>query len=157
MVIEPLVQCAGRMTMTSAPASPAGLTRAAQRLGIHVIADEIAVGFGHTVSMFASTWWEVQPDILCLSEGLAGILPLAAVLLRAGFNVDFRGAPSRSFLHSHTFTANPIACAAAIAGLELFRATDLLARLRAASRRSRPAGGRWRRRARRWWPTGRRG
>lgn len=128
VVIEPLVQCAGRMTMTGA-GFYRELASAAKRLGIHVIADEIAVGFGRTGHMFASTWSEVQPDLLCLSKGLAGILPLAAVLVREGFDVDFRGSPARSFLHSHTFTANPIACAAAIAGLELFRSTDLLARL----------------------------
>ncbi|MFY0541687.1 aminotransferase class III-fold pyridoxal phosphate-dependent enzyme [Nannocystis pusilla] len=128
MVVEPLVQCAGRMTMTGA-GFYRELASAAKRLGIHVIADEIAVGFGRTGHMFASTWPEVQPDLLCLSKGLAGILPLAAVLVREGFDVDFRGSPARSFLHSHTFTANPIACAAAIAGLELFRSTDLLTRL----------------------------
>lgn len=128
VVIEPLVQCAGRMTMTGAGYYRA-VARAAQALGIHVIADEIAVGFGRTGRLFASTWSEVQPDLICLSKGLAGILPLAAVVIRAGFDADFRGSPARSFLHSHTFTANPIACAAALAGLQLFASSDLLARL----------------------------
>lgn len=128
IVVEPLVQCAGRMTMTGA-----GFYRrvaaAAQARGIHVIADEIAVGFGRTGRLFASAWAGVTPDMLCLSKGLAGVMPLAAVLLRAGFDADFRGAPARSFLHSHTFTGNPLACAAAVAGLRLFQETDLLARL----------------------------
>ncbi|HEY8374896.1 MAG TPA: adenosylmethionine--8-amino-7-oxononanoate transaminase [Nannocystis sp.] len=128
VVIEPLVQCAGRMTMTGA-GYYRRIAEAAQARGIHVIADEIAVGFGRTGHMFASTWSEVQPDLMCVGKGLSAVLPLAAVLIRAGFDADFRGAPSRSFLHSHTFTANPIACAAALAGLELFRTSELLARL----------------------------
>lgn len=128
IVIEPLVQCAGRMTMTGA-GFYRRIAAAAQARGIHVIADEIAVGLGRTGRMFASTWSEVQPDLLCLSKGLAGVMPLAAVLIRAGFDADFRGAPARSFLHSHTFTANPIACAAALAGLRLFREAELLERL----------------------------
>lgn len=128
IVVEPLVQCAGRMTMTGA-GFYRRIARAAQERGIHVIADEIAVGLGRTGRLFASAWAGVTPDFVCLSKGLAGIVPLAAVLLRAGLDDDFRGAPARSFLHSHTFTANPIACAAALAGLKLFEETDLLARL----------------------------
>ncbi len=128
VIVEPLVQCAGRMTMTGAGYYKA-ITRAAQARGIHVIADEIAVGLGRTGHMFASTWSEVQSDLMCLSKGLAGVMPLATVLVRAGFEADFTGAPARSFLHSHTFTANPIACAAALAGLQLFARTELLARL----------------------------
>lgn len=128
VVVEPLVQCAGRMTMTGAGFYRA-IAAAARARGIHVIADEIAVGMGRTGRLFASTWSEVQPDLLCLSKGLAGIVPLAAVLVQAGFEADFAGSPARSFLHSHTFTANPIACAAAVAGLKLFQETDLLARL----------------------------
>ncbi|MBK9753787.1 MAG: adenosylmethionine--8-amino-7-oxononanoate transaminase [Nannocystis sp.] len=128
VVIEPLVQCAGRMTMTGT-GFYRRLAGAAHGLGIDVIADEIAVGFGRTGRLFASSWAGVTPDFLCLSKGLAGVLPLAAVLIRAGFEDAFTGAPSRSFLHSHTFTANPITCAAALAGLRLFRDGDLLARL----------------------------
>jgi adenosylmethionine---8-amino-7-oxononanoate aminotransferase len=119
LVIEPLVQCAGRMTMTGA-GFYRRIAHAAQRLGIHVIADEIAVAFGRTGRLFASTWAGVEPDLLCLSKGLSGgVLPLACVLVRRGFEDDFKGEPSRSFLHSHTFTGNPIACAAGVASLQL--------------------------------------
>ncbi len=128
VVIEPLVQCAGRMAMTGT-GYYRRITAAAQALGIDVIADEIAVGFGRNGRLFASSWAGVTPDFLCLSKGLAGVMPLAAVLIRAGFEDDFTGAPARRFLHSHTFTGNPIACAAALAGLRLFADTDLLARL----------------------------
>lgn len=128
LVLEPLVQCAGRMTMTGV-GFYRRLAAAAQARGIHVIADEIAVGFGRTGRLFASAWTDLCPDLLCLSKGLAGVLPLAAVLVREGLDADFRGGPARTFLHSHTFTAGPIACAAALAGLELFRRSELLARL----------------------------
>jgi adenosylmethionine-8-amino-7-oxononanoate aminotransferase len=126
LVIEPLVQCAGRMAMPGV-GFYRRLVRAAQARGIDVIADEIAVGFGRTGRLVASSWAGVTPDFLCLSKGLAGVLPLAAVLIRAGFEDAFTGAPERSFLHSHTFTGNPIACAAALAGLRLFDAGLLAA------------------------------
>ena len=129
LVIEPLVQCAGRMAMPGV-GYYRRIVEAAQARGIDVIADEIAVGFGRTGRMFASSWAGVTPDFLCLSKGLAGVLPLAAVLIRRGFEDAFTGAPARSFLHSHTFTGHPIGCAAALAGLELFAGDDgLLARL----------------------------
>ncbi|TPV92820.1 MAG: adenosylmethionine--8-amino-7-oxononanoate transaminase [Myxococcales bacterium FL481] len=120
VILEPLVQCAGRMTMTGSGYYRA-IAHAAQRLGIHVIADEIAVGFGRTGKLFASDWAGVSPDLLCLSKGLSGgVLPLACTLIRAGFEEDFAGSPSRSFLHSHTFTGNPVACRAGLASLALF-------------------------------------
>lgn len=128
VVIEPLVQCAGRMAMTGT-GYYRRVAAAAQARGIDVIADEIAVGFGRTGRLFASSWAGVTPDFLCLSKGLAGVLPLAAVLIRAGHEDAFAGAPARSFLHSHTFTGNPIACAAALAGLRLFDEGTMLADL----------------------------
>lgn len=129
LVVEPLVQCAGRMRMTGV-GFYRRLVDEAQRLGIHVIADEIAVAFGRTGRLFASEHAAVRPDLLCLSKGLSGgVLPLAAVLVRAGFEDDFRGAPARSFLHSHTFTANPIACAAGRASLAVFEEEAVLERL----------------------------
>jgi adenosylmethionine-8-amino-7-oxononanoate aminotransferase len=139
LIVEPLVQCAGRMTMTGA-GFYRRIAAEARALGIHVIADEIAVGFGRTGTLLASAWAGVEPDMIALSKGLTGgVLPLAALVLRAGFEQPFRGDPSRSFLHSHTFTGNPIACAAALASLELFEEHDraggsgpLIARLRAA-------------------------
>lgn len=129
LVVEPLVQCAGRMRMTGA-GFYRRLVQEAQALGIHVIADEIAVAFGRTGRLFASEHAAARPDLLCLSKGLSGgVLPLAAVLVRAGLQDDFRGAPARSFLHSHTFTANPIACAAGRASLAVFEDEAVLERL----------------------------
>lgn len=121
IIVEPLVQCAGKMSMMGT-GFYRRVTEEAQRLGIHVIADEIAVAFGRTGRLFASEWAGVRPDLLCLGKGLSGgVLPLACVLVRAGFEQDFTGDPSRSFLHSHTFTGNPIACAAGVASLRLLR------------------------------------
>lgn len=119
LVLEPLIQCAGKMAMYGT-GYLGRIAREAQALGIHVIADEIAVAFGRTGRLFASTWADVQPDLMCLSKGLSGgVLPLSCVLIRAGFEDAFQGDPRRSFLHSHTFTGNPIACAAGLASLTL--------------------------------------
>jgi len=119
VVMEPLVQGAGKMAMPGA-GFYGRLVREAQALGIHVIADEIAVAFGRTGQLFASTWAGLAPDLLCLSKGLSGgVLPLSCVLVQRGFDDGFKGAPSRSFLHSHTFTGNPIACAAGAASMQL--------------------------------------
>lgn len=129
LIVEPVIQCAGKMRMPGV-----GFLRrmaaACRRLDIHLIADEIAVAFGRTGRMFACEWAEVAPDLLCLSKGLSGgVLPLAATLIRAGFERDFEGHPGRSFMHSHSFTGNPIACAAGVASLELFEREQTLARL----------------------------
>lgn len=129
LVVEPLVQCAGRMRMMGTGYYRA-IVEHAQRLGIHVIADEIAVGFGRTGTMFASEHAGVRPDLLCSSKGLSGgVLPLSAVVVREGFEDDFVGSPARSFLHSHTFTANPITCAAGRASLDVFEREGVLAAL----------------------------
>src|SRR5690606_15369472 len=118
-ILEPLVQCAGGMRMHH----PLYL-RLARDLcdahGVMMIADEIAVGFGRTGTLFACEQAPdggIQPDLLCLSKGLTGgFLPLAAVLatqsIYDGFLDDSR---ERAFLHSHSYTGNPLACAAALA------------------------------------------
>lgn len=127
LVVEPLVQCANRMAMHGT-GYYRRIVQAAQRLGIHVVADEIAVAFGRTGRTFASSWAGVTPDLLCLSKGLSGgVLPLSCVLVRRGFDEHFRGAPTRSFLHSHTFTGNPITCAAGLASLRLLSSPDVQA------------------------------
>jgi adenosylmethionine-8-amino-7-oxononanoate aminotransferase len=128
-VIEPVIQCAGRMSMPGV-GYYRRIVDVCRRLDIHVIADEIAVGFGRTGKLFASEWIGRAPDLLCLSKGLTGgVLPLAATLIRAGFENDFKGDPGRSFAHSHTFTGNPITCAAARASLEVFESEQTLAAL----------------------------
>jgi adenosylmethionine-8-amino-7-oxononanoate aminotransferase len=100
--------------------------------GIFMIADEIAVGFGRTGTMFACEQAGIAPDLMCLSKGLTGgALPLAAVLatqrIYDGFLDDSR---ERAFLHSHSYTGNPLGCAAALASLDIFASDDVLARNR---------------------------
>jgi len=131
LVLEPLVQCAGGMRMHH----PAYLRRVRELCDVHgifLIADEIAVGFGRTGTMFAFEQAGVQPDLMCLSKGLTGgFLPLAAVLatesIYEGFLDDSR---ERAFLHSHSYTGNPLACAAALASLDIFDADGVLERNR---------------------------
>jgi adenosylmethionine-8-amino-7-oxononanoate aminotransferase len=136
LILEPRVQCAGGMRMHD----PLHLRRARDLCdahGVFLIADEIAVGFGRTGTMFACEQAGVQPDLLCLSKGLAGgFLPLAAVLatqaIYDGFLDDSR---ERAFLHSHSYTGNPLACAAALASLGIFESDDVLARNRVTAAR----------------------
>ncbi|HSD16971.1 MAG TPA: adenosylmethionine--8-amino-7-oxononanoate transaminase [Thermomonas sp.] len=136
LILEPRVQCAGGMRMHD----PQYLRRARDLCdahGVFLIADEIAVGFGRTGTMFACEQSGVQPDLLCLSKGLTGgFLPLAAVLctqaIYDGFLDDSR---ERAFLHSHSYTGNPLACAAALASLAIFQSDDVLARNRATASR----------------------
>ena len=136
LILEPRVQCAGGMRMHD----PQYLRRARELCdahGVFLIADEIAVGFGRTGSLFACEQAGVQPDLLCLSKGLTGgFLPLAAVLctqaIYDGFLDDSR---ERAFLHSHSYTGNPLACAAALASLAIFESDDILARNRATAAR----------------------
>jgi adenosylmethionine-8-amino-7-oxononanoate aminotransferase len=136
LILEPLVQCAGGMRMHD----PVYLRRARELCDAHgvlMIADEIAVGFGRTGTLFACEQAGVQPDLLCLSKGLTGgFLPLAAVLatqaIYDGFLDDSR---ERAFLHSHSYTGNPLACAAALASLAIFHNDDVLTRNRATAAR----------------------
>ncbi|MGH8515224.1 MAG: adenosylmethionine--8-amino-7-oxononanoate transaminase, partial [Gammaproteobacteria bacterium] len=122
VIIEPLVQCAGGMRMYH-PVYLERLRAACDGYGVHLIADEVAVGFGRTGSMFACEQAAISPDFLCLSKGLTGgYLPLGAVLttdeVYRAFYGDF--ASRIAFLHSHSYTGNPLACRAALATLGLF-------------------------------------
>ena len=129
VIVEPLVQCAGYMRMHD-PAYLAELRAICDRHRVHLIADEIAVGFGRTGTMFACEQAGVAPDFMCLSKGLTGgFLPLSAVLTRDEIYQAFYDEYStlRAFLHSHSYTGNPVACAAALATLDLFAAGDVLA------------------------------
>jgi len=135
VIVEPRVQCAGGMRMHH-PDYLVRVRELCDASGAFLIADEIAVGFGRTGTLFASEQSGVMPDLLCLSKGLTGgFLPLAAVLatetIYDGFLDDAR---ERAFLHSHSYTGNPLACAAALASLDIFRADDVLARNRATAR-----------------------
>jgi adenosylmethionine-8-amino-7-oxononanoate aminotransferase len=128
LVIEPLVQGAGGMIV-----QPDGFVRRVRELcdryDILMIVDEVAVGFGRTGAMFACEREGITPDIMALSKGItAGYLPLAATLTTQKVYDAFLGEyrELKTFFHGHTFTGNPIACAAALASLDLFAAERLL-------------------------------
>ncbi len=132
VIVEPLVQCAGYMRMYH-PAYLKGLREACDRHRVHLIADEIAVGFGRTGTLFACEQAAITPDFLCLSKGLTGgYLPLSAVLtgeeVYDAFYDDYQRLTA--FLHSHSYTGNPLACRAALATLELFATEPVLERNR---------------------------
>jgi len=143
VIVEPLVQCAGGMRMYH-PIYLKLLREACDRHGVHLILDEIAVGFGRTGRLFASDWvgpvaaadGSTRPfrgDFMCLSKGLTGgTLPLACVLttesIYDAFYDDY--ATRKAFLHSHSYTGNPLACAAGLATLDVFAQEDWMARNR---------------------------
>jgi adenosylmethionine-8-amino-7-oxononanoate aminotransferase len=123
VVIEPLVQGAAGMLM-----QPDGYLRAVRELcdayGVLLICDEVATGFGRTGAMFACDLESITPDLLCLGKGITGgYLPLAATVTTERIYEGFLGRPDelRTFFHGHTYTGNPLACAAGIATLQTFR------------------------------------
>jgi adenosylmethionine-8-amino-7-oxononanoate aminotransferase len=133
VIVEPLVQCAGGMRMYH-PDYLAGLRRLCDEFDVHFVADEIAVGFGRTGTLFACEQADVSPDFMCLSKGLTGgTLPLSAVLTTQrvydAFYAEY--AAGKAFLHSHSYTGNPLACSAALATLTIFRDEPVLERNRA--------------------------
>ncbi|MBJ6800920.1 adenosylmethionine--8-amino-7-oxononanoate transaminase [Geomonas propionica] len=131
LVIEPSVQGAGGM-IVQPPGFVKGVRELCDRYDVLMIADEVAVGFGRTGAMFACGKEGVTPDIMAISKGIsAGYLPLAATLTTRKVYDAFWGAYSelKTFFHGHTFTGNPIACAAALASLELFEKDRLLEQL----------------------------
>jgi adenosylmethionine-8-amino-7-oxononanoate aminotransferase len=114
------------------------LREACDRHGVHLIADEIAVGFGRTGTLFACEQAGISPDFLCLSKGLSGgYLPLAVVLTTAPVYAAFYADYERlsGFLHSHSYTGNPLGCRAALATLDIFAEENVIARNRLLSRR----------------------
>ncbi len=129
LIVEPRMQCAGGMRMHD-PSYLAHVRALCDAHGVFLIADEIAVGFGRTGPMFASQDSGVMPDLLCLSKGLTGgFLPLAAVLsTQAIYEAFLDDSRERAFLHSHSYTGNPLACAAALATLDIFQNDRVLER-----------------------------
>ena len=131
VIVEPLVQGAAGMLI-----HPPGYLREVRRLcddfGVLLICDEVATGFGRTGTMFACEQEEVSPDLLCLAKGLTGgYLPLAATLATERIYEGFLGAYEewRTFFHGHTYTGNPLACAAALANLDAFEEERTLEKL----------------------------
>jgi adenosylmethionine-8-amino-7-oxononanoate aminotransferase len=128
IIIEPLVQCATGMAMHD-PLYLKLVRELCDRHSVHMILDEIAVGCGRTGTFFASEQAGIWPDFVCLSKGISGgYLPLSLVLTReeiyqAFYSTDVR----RGFLHSHSYTGNPLACRAALATLDIFEQDDVLA------------------------------
>ena len=130
-IVEPLVQCAGGMAMHD----PQYLRRARElcdRFEVHLIADEIAVGFGRTGTLFACEQAGIAPDFLCLSKGLTGgYLPLSVVMATDRiYQAFYDDRLERGFLHSHSYSGNPLACRAALAVLDILEEEDVLERNR---------------------------
>lgn len=128
LIVEPLVQGAGGMRMYH-PIFLTETKKVCELYGIHFIADEILVGFGRTGTMFACEQASITPDFLVLSKGLTGgYLPLSVVLtgeaVYGSFYCDYN--PVRSFLHSHSYTGNALACAAANATLDIFESEKVI-------------------------------
>jgi adenosylmethionine-8-amino-7-oxononanoate aminotransferase len=128
VIIEPLVQCAGSMRMYD-PVYLKLLRAACDKYNVHLIVDEIAVGFGRTGTLFACEQAAISPDFMCLSKGLTGgYLPLSAVLtthqVYQAFYDDYQ--KLTAFLHSHSYTGNALACRAGLATLEIFQQQPIL-------------------------------
>lgn len=127
-IIEPLIQCAGGMGMYSS----IYLKRAraiCSQYQVHLIADEIAVGFGRTGTMFACEQANIKPDFICLSKGITGgYLPLSVTLMTDEiYQAFYDDSVARGFLHSHSYTGNALACSAALATLAIFEQDNVLA------------------------------
>src|SRR5829696_4206332 len=131
VIVEPLVQGAAGM-ITHPPGYLAAVRGLCDRYGVLLICDEVATGFGRTGTMFACEQERVSPDLLCLAKGLTGgYMPLAATLATERVYDGFLGAPEeqRTFFHGHTYTGNPLACAAALANLDAFEQERTIQRL----------------------------
>ena len=127
IIIEPLVQCAGQMAMYS-PLYLKLVRALCDRYQVHLIADEIAVGCGRSGKFFACEHAEIWPDFLTLSKGISGgYLPLSLCMTTENIYRTFYSDQTRhGFLHSHSYTGNPLACAAALACLEIFETENIL-------------------------------
>jgi len=129
VVIEPLVQGAAGMVMQP-PGYLAGLAELCKTHGTLLIADEVATGFGRTGRLFACEHENVAPDIMCLGKGITGgYMPLAATLCTDPIAAAFEGElhEMKTLYHGHTYTGNPLACAAALASLDLIESSNMLA------------------------------
>ena len=131
LVVEPLVQGAAGMRMHS-PEYLSTLIDMARTAGALVICDEVAVGFGRTGTMFAMEQVQRRPDIICLAKGISGgYLPIAATVVSDTIYDAFRGpyADYKTLFHGHTYTGNALACASALASLQVFEEEGTLAQL----------------------------
>ncbi len=130
VIVEPLLQGAGGMIVH--PMDFLRRVRAlAAKYDVLLIADEVLTGFGRCGRMFASELADVTPDLMCLSKGITGgFLPMGATLATSRIHEAFRGPdPTRVFWHGHSYTGNPLACAAAVASLEIFQTEPVFERI----------------------------
>jgi adenosylmethionine-8-amino-7-oxononanoate aminotransferase len=129
MIIEPLIQCAAGMAMYH-PLYLQRVRASCDRYGVHLIADEIAVGFGRTGTLFACEQAGIRPDFMCLSKGITGgYLPLSVTLTTdVIYQAFYDDSVARGFLHSHSYTGNALACSAALATLDIFEQENVLQR-----------------------------
>lgn len=126
LIIEPRVQGAAGI-IVHPPGYLAGVARLCRNHEVLLIADEVATGFGRTGSLFSCQAEDVKPDLMAVAKGLsAGYLPLAATLATDKIYEAFFGSAERTFFHGHSYTGNPLACAAALASLELFETRNTL-------------------------------
>jgi adenosylmethionine-8-amino-7-oxononanoate aminotransferase len=134
--IEPIVQGAAGM-IVHPPGFLRGVRELCTKYDVLMIADEVAVGFGRTGKMFACEHENVSPDLMCVAKGITGgYMPLAATLATQKIFDAFLGQPweGRTFFHGHTYTGNPLACAAALASLDLFKRDNLIQQVEQKSR-----------------------
>ena len=132
LIIEPLVQGAAGIWVHP-PGYLTALSELCRRYDVLLICDEVATGFGRTGSLFAVEQEDVRPDLLCIAKGLTGgYLPLAATLATDSVFSAFLGSvdEKKTFFHGHTYTGNPLACAAALANLALFESEQTLKRMK---------------------------
>ena len=127
VIVEPLLQCATGMAMYD-PAYLRALRKLCTKYGVHMIADEIAAGCGRTGTFFACEQADIWPDFMCLSKGISGgYLPLSLVMTTDEiFDGFYSDDYTRGFLHSHSYTGNPLACRAALATLDIFESDNVL-------------------------------
>jgi adenosylmethionine-8-amino-7-oxononanoate aminotransferase len=135
VIVAPMLQGAGGMIVWPREFL-AGVRKLCDRYGTLMIADEVLTGFGRTGLMFACEHAAVSPDVICLSKALtAGYLPLGATAASEEIYEAFlSGDRRKTFFHGHSYTANPLACAVALASLDLFRAENVLDRVQALER-----------------------
>ncbi len=135
LIVEPLILGAGGMLIYPSPVL-AEMKRICEAHGVLFIADEVMTGWGRTGTLFACEQAGVTPDVACYSKGLTGgTMPLAVTLCRADiFDAHYSTDRGKTFFHSSSYTANPIACAAACANLEIWRSEPVMERIAAVAR-----------------------
>jgi len=131
LIIEPIIQGASGMRVCRTEFLDKVLKKFKDS-GIIIIFDEVMTGFGRTGKMFAADYLKTKPDIICLAKSLTGgYLPLAATVFSKEIHDNFFGGDiSKAFLHGHSYTANPVACASALASLDLFKKENTLKKIK---------------------------